>query len=89
MFSEEHEDAIVRFGRQHRGKWLSETNRHWLSWLVSIKEGVWPDGLLDLVWKWGYVKSKGKPEPFEALVGQQRLRRRSEQILSELQPRLL
>lgn len=75
MFGEEHEDAIVRFGKQYRGRWLGETNRHWLSWLYAVREDSWPADLLALVWKWGEAKSEGKDAAFEELVEKQRANR--------------
>jgi|GEM_PF-4928542 len=73
LFGEKWQDGIVNFGRQHRGKWLSETNRHWLAWLYVTKEDEWPQELLDLVWFWGDRISQGKNESFDDLADQMRL----------------
>jgi len=74
LFGESHVDGIVNFGRQQRGKWLSECNRHWLAWLYAMKkEDEWPQDLLNLVWFWGDRKSVSKDESFDDLVDRMRL----------------
>jgi len=73
LFGEEWQDAIIRFGRQHRGEYLSETNRHWLCWLFCVKRDEWPAELLNLVWYWGNQESAGKDETFDDLIDAMRL----------------